>query len=332
MTGVLLATGMAVLVATTVDTIITAMRVETHSGPITRGISRVAWRLCNTGRRSDHGPPPATGVLVTLSVVGLWLLLTFIGWLLIFFSSDQAVIQSSTGRPADAWSRVYYTAYVISTLGIGDYVPGGPPWQVLTGIAATSGFALATLVITYTASLTTAVAHKRQLARTISQLGTSPQDVLLKAWDGSSFAGLRDHLVSLAPALNDMAEQHMTYPVLYFYRARERHTAHWASIATLDETLFILDELVDPRLRPHPIAIEPARAAISAYTDTVPAFALRDHVEAPPAPRLQELCGCEIPLRTEEQIAEAVHASAPRRSRLATVLRDQGWEWHAAVE
>jgi hypothetical protein len=152
--------GSAVLTLVTLDMVRTVLRVETHSGPLTRALSVVLWRGAHRlpGRHRHGVAPGMTGVGVTVTLVATWLLLTWLGWFLVFAGAEQAVVHGDTGQPADMWARAYYTAYTISTLGIGDYVPGGPAWQILTGVAATAGFAIATLVLTYMASLTSAVA------------------------------------------------------------------------------------------------------------------------------------------------------------------------------
>lgn len=333
MTGaVSVAIGAALLGLVTLDTVRTVLRVETHSGPLTRALSTLLWRGAHRlPGRSRHGIAPGiTGVGITLTLVATWLLLTWLGWFLVFAGAEGAVLHGDTGQPADLWSRAYYAAYAISTLGIGDYVPGGPAWQILTGVAATAGFAIATLVITYVASLTSAVANKRRIARTIFQLGTTPEHLLARAWDGEDFAVLEQVLGSLTSELNLMAEQQRTYPILYFYRSTERSAAYWPSIAVLHEALFILDELVDPSVRPHRLTIEPARAALSGYVEAVPDMGSRRPAPAsPPVPHLDRLRDAGIPLRPPPEQSAALDANRPQRERLARMLDDQGWGWDA---
>lgn len=334
MSGALLAlAGGVILVTILADTVATVLRVETRSGPITRAVALVLWHLFNRLPRPGPrgGPPAVAGLVITLVIVMVWLSLIFAGWYLIFSASEHAVVHGDTGDPAGPWARAYYTAYVISTLGIGDYVPGGPPWQVLTGLAATAGLVFASLTITYLASLTSAVAHKRHLGRTIAQIGTTPQSIVLRAWDGRSFDVLRGYLTTITPELNAIAEQHLTYPVLYFFRADQRHTAHWPSVATLDEALFILDELVDERVQLPDLTVKPTRAAIAAYLDTVPDYKKDEDAQEPPAPPLDELEDSDVPLQAPDVIEAAVRSSAKRRSQLVAVLRHQGWSWQAAV-
>jgi hypothetical protein len=212
----------------------------------------------------------------------------------VFAGGERAVLHGDTGQPADLWSRACFAAYAISTLGIGDYVPGGPTWQILTGVAATVGFAIATLVITYVASLASALANKRKIARTIFQLGATPEQLVARAWNGKDLAVLEQPLGSLASELNSMAEQQRTYPILYYYRTPERPTASWPSIAVLHEALFILDELVDAHVRPHRLTVEPARAALNDYVEAVPDLGSRRR-RSPPSLRRRTSSACTTP-------------------------------------
>jgi len=128
-----------------------------------------------------------------------------------------------------------------------------------------------------------------------------------------------------------MAEQQRTYPVLYFYRATERPAAYWPSIAVLHEALFILDELVDQRVRPHPLAIEPARAALNDYVDAVPTMGARHRqpLPDPGAPPLGQLRADGVPLRPAPQMATVLAANLRQRERLAQMLHEHGWAWEA---
>lgn len=90
--------------------------------------------------------------------LGTWLLLLWAGWTLVFSASPEAVLQDPEGVPADGWARAYFAGFSVFTLGVGDYVPNGPVWQLLTVVAVVSGLALTTMAITYLVSCTTSTA------------------------------------------------------------------------------------------------------------------------------------------------------------------------------
>src|SRR5688500_959946 len=116
-----IALGAVILAVVSVDMLRTALRADTWSGPLTRHASRLLWRVISAlgarGRRG--GPPSSTGLVIALSIATLWLLLTLVGWFLIFSAYEGAVVDGSTGEPADAWATLYYSAFVLSTLGVG---------------------------------------------------------------------------------------------------------------------------------------------------------------------------------------------------------------------
>src|SRR5688572_24465834 len=104
------ALGAAILIAVSADMFPTALRVDTYSGPITRHTSRVLWRFFTAFRlgRQRTSPPSSTGLVIALSVVAIWLLLTLAGWFLIFAAYEDAVVDAVTGEPADGWATLYF--------------------------------------------------------------------------------------------------------------------------------------------------------------------------------------------------------------------------------
>ncbi len=334
MTVAQVALGAVILVAVSADMLLTALRVDTYSGPITRHASGLLWRFFTDrrlpGRRG--GPPNGTGLVIALTVVTLWLALTLAGWFLIFSSSDSAVVNGTTGEPADGWATLYYTAFVLSTLGVGDYVAGGAVWQVLTGLAATAGFAIVSLMITYVVSLTAAVSDKRRFARRVFVLGDSPVDIVLRGQGDKNREVLDQHLLELTSDLVSLAETHRAFPVLYYFGTREREAAHWPAVAVLDETLLLLGHLIADGRRAEPdLVIDPARRAIGSYLASLPNPYRRPSEDDPPPPGLGRLRDAGVPLQPPHVVDRVLEEVQPRRARILTVLDHQGWSWADAL-
>jgi hypothetical protein len=327
------ALGAVILVAVSADMVLTALRVDTYSGPITRHASSLLWRFftaVRTGPRS--APPNSAGLVIALSVVTLWLLLTLAGWFLIFSAYGDAVVDSTTGEPADGWATLYYTAFVLSTLGVGDYVPSGSSWQVLTGLAATTGFAMVSLMIAYVVSLTSAVSDKRRFARRVFTLGRSPVDIVLSGRSGANRDALDQHLITLTGDLVSLAETHRAFPVLYYFGTREREAAHWPAVAVLDETLLLLGDVVADGRRGGPdLVIDPARRAIGSYLASLPNPYRDPRNDDPPPPAIGALEDAGLPLHPPDVLDAAIRRVRPRRARLQTVLSHQGWQWTDAL-
>src|SRR5690606_2591222 len=73
----LLAVPGAVLVLLAIgDTLLTAIRVDQRGGPVTRWMTGLLWRLFpGGGSRRGSGPPPLTGVLITIAILLTWIVL-----------------------------------------------------------------------------------------------------------------------------------------------------------------------------------------------------------------------------------------------------------------
>lgn len=309
------------------DMITTALRVDRRGGVVTRMLTGMLWRAFHGGGSQRHaGPPAATGITITLVVVSSWVLLSFAGWSLLFLSDATAVVDAASGQPADAWSRLYFTSFTLSTLGVGDYVPSGAPWQVATGIASGFGFGVATLVITYLTGVVGAVSAKRELARSIWALGDSPQGLVRRSWDGRSFATIDQHLLSLLPRLHGVVEQLAANPLIAYFKSSHYHTADVPAVAMLHDTVAILEAVDGDRRLPEDI-IHPICAAIDAYLDVLPgASADPAEMDTPAWPDVEELQEAGIPVQS---VADQPRSEAClfRRRRLGAVMHHQGWAW-----
>ncbi|MEW5810873.1 MAG: ion channel [Actinomycetota bacterium] len=256
-----------------------------------------------------------------------WVALFMGGWFLIFSASPGAVVDSE-GVPADSWARLYFTAFTVSTLGIGDYRPSGAVFQVLTGVAAMMAFGLATLVITYVASLNSAVASRRRFARQVLGLGDSPVNILHANWTGRDFGPLGNELQSLTGTVHGLVEEQLTYPLLHYFSTRQRNAAFWPAIATLNEVVLLLDNYVRHEYRPAPLALHPLKRAIDGYLEVLPRAPVDHPMSPPPQPDVGELeaVGIEVVPGTKPSYGDML-----RRNTIHAALERQGWNWGTAV-
>lgn len=320
-------TGILLLFMAVFEALVTTSRTGRPAGPVTGRLAELLWRAAlrvNPG----YGPARGTGMIITLTVVTMWLGLLVAGWYLIFTGSPGCIV-NGRGQPAGPWARLYYVAFTISTLGMGDYVPSTPVWQVATAFAAITAFGLATLVITYVASLNSAVAARRQFARHVFGLGDSPAEILQSSWTGREFRLLEGQFGSLIRDMHALVEQQLTYPLVHYFSTRERTAAEWPAIATLNELVFVLDHYIDGAYRPAPLALAPLRRAIDSYLDLVPRSPPRaGSGDSPPLPDTRPLQDAGIPLTSP---AGRCEDDLRRRCRIRVVLERQGWPWRLAV-
>ena len=179
MQTLLLALGIAVIGGVFLDALWTTVAAA-GGGPLTTRLARGLWSgALRAHRRSgSHGLLAAMGTVILMSAIVSWITLLWAGYLLVFSAGDAAVVHASTGAPAGFWERVYFTGYTLSTLGMGDFVPQGSAWRVVTALASLSSLFLVTLSITYLVPVLSAVAAKRQIAALIADIGHGARDHL----------------------------------------------------------------------------------------------------------------------------------------------------------
>ncbi len=326
--------GTALIVLGTVDALGTTLRVSRRGGLMVRWLGQAAWRLLIAVDGWLPGPPRLRylgGSLVTLVVVFSWIAMTVVGWFLIFSSSRQAIVTSPEQLPASGWSRLSYALYTVFTLGGADFQAATPAWQVLSGLAAGSGLFLITLAITYLMPLTSAASERRRVARVLMALGRSPAGIVAGAWDGSGFGVLDQHLLSLTSELTQLAEHHLTYPLLHYFQTADLEAAIGPAVARLDEAMLLLRGVVEPSVQPPVSAVEPPRVAVTSFLATLPEVFLDPAEDVPPAPGFDELKAAGVPCRVPEEVDEVLEQQVERRRLLRGLVRSSGWSWEGSV-
>lgn len=317
--------GVSVLVLILFDLVKTTLVVSPSGGPLTARVGQAIWFVfvhLSGDRRSRYVGP---GILLAMLLT--WLLGSWLGWTLLFTATDGAVVESQSGRPADLAARIYFAGFSLFTLGIGDYRPSGAFWQFATSVSAAQGFAVITLPITYIVPTVSAVAQKLQLATMISHLGTSPEAIVINAWNGESFGQLEQQLITLTPSLVALQQQHHAYTALHYFNGAERkQVAVAAAIATLDEALTLFVLAVREEVRPDANVLRSARQAVGEYLDTLESVHIQATEKAPPLPSLGTLRGAGIPTVSEERFLSGIAHLGRRRLLLALLERD-GWLW-----
>jgi hypothetical protein len=325
--------GVAVLVVVLYDAIVTTVAADTATGPVTHRLALLMW---GGFRRIASGPGSrpmlSAGPVIIVVMILFWLVGIWFGWALIFLSDPGAVISTRTGEPADLWARIYYAGFSVFTLGIGDYRPGSPLWQVLTPAATINGFGLVTLVVSYLIPLLSAVNDERSQSALISSLGRTPAEILLNAWDGESFSYLEGPFAIIAREAEQTGQRHLTYPVLHFFHSSSRDAAFEPSLATLDEAVTILERGVAEEVRPHTAALRSVRRAVDQLLNIVTPDFSGASEEAPPPPDLGPLAERGVPLAAKRDFDESVAELDQHRRRLRGFVEDALWGWEEHVQ
>lgn len=318
--------GIALVLFTVIEVYVTTLSMR-GGGPLLSRLTDWLWHVAVSSNRASHRFLQVYGSLMLPLTLGLWTALLYAGWLLVFLGHPLAVVHTASGVPAGAWERVYFTGYVVSTLGNGDFRPGGTPWQLATVAAALTGLMLITLAITYVTPVLSAVVRKRQVATTIVGFGATPADILANGWDGRSFQPLRTHLANVVPELSALAQEHAAYPILHHFHAVDRTTALAPGIAVLDDALTLLRHGVADEHRLDPVTLRSATGAIGAVLGALSTHHLDGAPAAPDPPPLAILDRIGIPRAPDDDYAASTKGLHERRGLLLALIRSDGWAW-----
>lgn len=182
-----------------------------------------------------------SGLIHVLTTAFVWLALLVLGTYIVFISQDSMVVDAETNLPASPLERFYFTCYVLSTLGVGDYIPGNSLSRVLTGILSFSGFILLTTGLTYLLSVVNSVLDKKELSLTISTLGKDLVD-LYKYFEMEDGAHISRKSDSLRQAILKNSSNFLAFPIINHFMTRNRDRAAEVQLASLYEVLNVLKD------------------------------------------------------------------------------------------
>ena len=181
-----------------------------------------------------------SGLTHLLMTTFFWMLLLFIGTYIIFSSNEEMVVHGTTGLPATHPERFYYTGYVLSTLGIGDFVPGSDTSRILTGILSFSGFILITTGLTYLLSVINAVLSKKQLAFLISTMGKDVEEIFNFYKQQEDLENLVSNASDLRQQILQNASSYLAFPMANYFLSKDHESALIVQLARLYEVLMIV--------------------------------------------------------------------------------------------
>lgn len=272
------------------------------------------------------------GPITVLGYAIVWFALLWAGWGLVFASGDETVLRSPAMQPADLSGLLYFVGFTIITLGVGDYVPQGSLWQMLTVIASLSGFFMITMLITYVIALLSAVVNARAFASQVTGLGQTPEAFVVAGWNGGNLHALDLPLNTLASSLAGLSQRYLAYPLLYHYHAIQRSDSPAVALGILDEALTLMRFGIRPEVQPAVAVLETARASVASFLAALPEEESRSAAE-----HEQTLLGLEeldlenlrnqgISTINEADFRTALEALSERRCQLRWLLHNDGRE------
>lgn len=209
------------------------------AGIVTRTVSAISHLLIQKlVKIFGRGIYSYSGLIINLLVLLIWILFIWLGLFLIYSSHPEAIVNSK-GSVASTIERLYFTGYVLSTLGMGNFYPTTILFETISSIFSFFGFIFFTSSITYFLSVSTAVTNKRTFSRSVQNLGKTPEtivDTLLKIDSSYTY----QQLLTFQQLLDKHVVYHQAYPVIHYYGHPESAVSLSLNLARLDEALSIL--------------------------------------------------------------------------------------------
>ena len=317
--------GISIIILVTIDVVATNTT-QIGEGTLTKWWQQTICHLSFRGYKhlQNRSVLVWSGAFIVLGMVLIWILLLWVGWIAIFCSGENAIINSGDGQPADFWARVYFAGFSISGLGTGDYIPQEAYWQVLTAVASLNGLLLTSLIIGFVIPIAQAEAHRRRIALTIFYTGKTVRELLLNTWNSSRHTILEQLLDDLISELIQLDQKHASFPVLHRFSNYRSKESIAVAIATLDEALTVA-KLGMKDVYPQHYCL--ARQAISGYLASLRVVGLEPAKKIPPIPNLNILRQAGLPVVGDRLWLERLKTVEKRRRYLLALVEQSGWSW-----
>ena len=304
--------------------------VPTGEGPITAVIGRSCFKtlMFLSGNEGNHRILNYIGLFCIVLTISTWTILLWIGFSCIYISDPNSVLVGSSKAPTDTFEKIYHVGYTLSTLGIGDYVPGNNFWRVFTSFVSFVGLVTVTMSITYLVPVISNAIQKRSLSLQISSLGETPEQIIINSYNGKDFSNLSNILSDLSAGIFLYTQNHVAYPILHHMHSNNPSENIVLKLVSLDEALTIFLYHIPERIRPNLLEVQSVRRAVTAYLKTITYMDPAD--ESPPLPRfkmIEEFTGLQLDRTHGPACDELYEVLAKRRRLLYADLRIDGWQW-----
>lgn len=295
-------------------------------GWLTSRYSHLFWKslLALSGRNGKSKILTHAGYILLISIVLIWVFIMWVSMILILISHPGAIVDSGTMVPASFWQIVYYSGFTISTLGMGDYVPAGDIWRILTSVYSFTGLILLTMSVTYFIPVLSAVIDQRKLGISLSTLGSNPQEIVLNAWNGKDFNRLTDKIDDIANSIIKYSQQHRAYPVIHYFHNNKQKNNVLLQLTRLYESLNILADKIKQEDRPPEQDLKPLIVAFENYYETISEVTHISLMENnPPTTNMRILIEKNLVEKSSEETSKEIKF----RRFFNTLLHQDGWNW-----
>ena len=327
--------GVALLLGVAIDVFFTVLTGR-GGGWLTNALTRGPWAalLWVHDRRPIHRALAVAGPLLVLAIVLTWYALGVLGWSLVFYGSDQSIIDSDKFPVVDFPRTVFFVGTTFSTLGYGNLLPHGLPWTVLGNLTALSGTVILTAALSYVFAVLQASVERRQLAAMINTVGQTPARFVERGWAGEDRGAIDDHILSIARQITLHAEKHVNYPILQYFHSDRWQKAPAPAVLVFSDAMFLVRHGLRGDDRPAESLIHLCERSITNYlaqsrlTDGVHTAA-GDHDPdtdtIPDALDPAQLRGLGLSTVPRADFEAAYRDYAQRREGLVELAHNDGW-------
>lgn len=297
-------------------------------GWLTSKFSHVFWNLLLriSGRNGKSKLLAQAGFLLLICIVLIWVGLLVLS-LFLLLQSDGDSLVNSANIPASALEKLYYSGFVISTLGIGDFMASNDLWRIVTDVYSFTGLILITMSVTYFIPVLSAVIKQRKLGINLSSLGNSPEEIILNAWNGSNYDFFRLQLLNFSDALLEHNQNHKAYPVIHYFHNNNKNHAIILQIARLNETIFILEKLLKPTCTVPPQELSSIRTALDNYIGVIKDVSNIDIKKDPPGRFSVDRLAEKEMIRPHMEELVIPQNYQNNRKVFLTLIEQDGWKW-----
>lgn len=328
MSYVLYILGTFIILYTLLDIIWTTLWVDGGAGKITNRLTTSMWRTIlktdNKLLRNISGPLILTVTLFT------WFFLLWLGATVFFAGDLGAIVNSSTNQSITWYQLPYYSGFVVFTLGIGDFTPQTPLFQIATALFSGVGMLMLTFGASYILSIVNAVVDKRTFARNIMGIGKNSTEFIMTVWNGEDFHQLDDVLADLNSQITQYTQRIQAFPLLQYYHSDDKEKATPVAMTVLYEAVLVIrygikdDGLVNAAL------ISATIKSINNFADTTVAGYgdfFEDFDGEQSKPDLSQIRHSNIPLTSEDDYVEKIEELNDKRNQLQKILMIDHHEW-----
>lgn len=248
---VLLGAALALLVQ--YDIIATVFHPQLESS-LSNRFHRATWRLFRLGERlmpdrtRCHGWLSWGMPLMVAGLIGLWLLLSLLGFALIYYPwiADPAHFGEDAASGSASINALYFSGVMLTTVGLSDLQPTSGPFRLLAVLESAAGFVAVSLSVAYLLSVYPALSSKRAAAIALDaevagEAGALP---MVRRYLGQNHgewsADLSERLRELSQQLLTITEAHETHPVLYYAHARRVQHSFLRILVTVQSLVGLL--------------------------------------------------------------------------------------------